>query len=99
MPTGVGSSCPLLSTKVTVTWSAVSRATNYAISQSTTSATSGFGLPQIVGAVTTWTSGNLATGQYWFEVTAYIGSNWQGPTSAATGPRTVALGILGIGCS
>lgn len=96
-PTGVSSSCPpLLAGQVTVTWSAVSLATSYAISQSTTSATSGFNV--VVGGIvgTSWTSNNLASGKYWFEVTAYIGSNWAGPPSAATGPHTV---FLDLSCS
>lgn len=97
VPTGVGSSCPpLLSGKVTVTWSAVALATSYTISQSSTSATSGFSTVASGVVGTSWTSGTLTLGSYWYEVTAYIGTNWQGPTSAATGPRKV---LLNLACS
>lgn len=79
-----------------MTWSAVALATSYAISQSTTSATSGFSTVASGVIGTSWKSGTLTLGSYWYEVTAYIGSNWEGPTSAATGPRKV---LLSLACS
>jgi hypothetical protein len=91
-PTGATSACtsPVGST-VNVTWSLAARATSYDIWQSQTSATSGFTLVATGVSATTWTSGSLATGSYWFEVSARTGANWTGPTSTATAKRTITV--------
>ncbi len=90
-PTGVTASC-VSSTqqKVTVTWSAVAHASTYTVYDSTTSSSSGYSV--IASGVTTssWTSGTLSTGSYWFEVVAVVGSNWASAKSAATAQRTIA---------
>jgi hypothetical protein len=39
---------------------------------------------------TTWTSGTLTTGNYYFKVAAYVGSKWLGAQSAATAESTIA---------
>ena len=72
----VTSACaaPTSGKKVTVSWSAVTHATSYAIYQSTT----------------TWTSAALATGSYWYEVVTDIATNWAGAKSAATTQRTIS---------
>jgi hypothetical protein len=73
---------------IVITWTAVTHATTYTVYESTTSATSGFSA--VASGVTglTYTQGGLL-GNYWFEVTATIGSNWQGPNSSATTERTI----------
>ena len=75
--------------KVTVTWAAITHATNYGVYQSTTTATGTYTLQQTV-TVATWTSGTLAAGNYWYEVVANIGTNWASVKSAATAQRTIS---------
>jgi hypothetical protein len=78
---------PATGKKVTVTWTAITHATNYGIYQSTTSATGTYTLQTTV-TVATWTSAALAAGHYWYEVVATIGTNWASAKSAATAERT-----------
>jgi hypothetical protein len=73
--------------EVTVTWPAITHATNYGVYQSTTSATGTYTLTATV-TTATWTSAALAAGHYWYEVVANIGSNWASAKSAATTQRT-----------
>jgi hypothetical protein len=94
------SSCPGLTPTVKVTWTAVSEPSNgtpvisYTVLESTTSALSGYS-PVATGVTTTsWTSGNLAAGSYWFEVAAVYGTHWQGTSSAATAQRTITLSLV-----
>ena len=72
-----------------MSWAAITHATTYGVYQSTTSAT---GTYTLVGSVSTtsWTSGVLAAGHYWYEVVANIGSNWASANSAATAKRTIS---------
>jgi fibronectin type 3 domain-containing protein len=72
---------------VIVSWAAITHATTYGIYQSTTSATGTYTLVTSV-STTSWTSGVLAAGHYWYEVVANIGTNWAGAKSAATVERT-----------
>lgn len=45
-----------------------------------------------IGVVgTSWISPALASGNYWFEITDYIGTNWASPNSSATAQRTIFL--------
>ncbi len=74
---------PTSGKKVTVTWSAITHATGYAIYQSNTTATGTYTLQTTV-TTTTWTSAALATGSYWYEVVTDIGSNWASAKSTAT---------------
>jgi hypothetical protein len=78
---------PASGRKVTVTWAAITHATNYGVYQSTTSATGTYTLQATV-TVATWTSAALAAGHYWYEVVATIGTNWASAKSAATAERT-----------
>jgi hypothetical protein len=78
---------PATGRKVTVTWTAITHATNYGVYQSTTSATGTYTLQATV-TVATWTSAALAAGHYWYEVVATIGTNWASAKSAATAERT-----------
>ena len=78
---------PATGRKVTVTWAAITHATNYGVYQSTTSATGAYTLQATV-TVATWTSAALAAGHYWYEVVANIGTNWVSNKSAATAERT-----------
>ncbi|MBV9661547.1 MAG: hypothetical protein JO337_10350 [Acidimicrobiales bacterium] len=76
-----------------VSWSSVARATSYTIYDSTTSATTGYSVIVTGATSTSWTSGSLATGNYWFEVVALVGSNWASAHSGATAESTVIGGI------
>jgi hypothetical protein len=78
---------PTSSREVTVTWAAITHATNYGVYQSTTSATGTYTLTATV-TTATWTSAALAAGHYWYEVVANIGTNWASARSAATAERT-----------
>jgi hypothetical protein len=78
---------PASGRKVTVTWAAITHATNYDVYQATTSATGTYTLQATV-TVATWTSAALAAGHYWYEVVANIGTNWSSAKSAATAERT-----------
>jgi hypothetical protein len=78
---------PASGRKVTVTWTAITHATNYGVYQATTSATGTYTLQATV-TVATWTSAALAAGHYWYEVVATIGTNWASAKSAATAERT-----------
>jgi len=69
---------------VIVSWAAVTHATTYAVYQSTTSATSGFSVTASGVASTSWTSSSLNSGNYWYRVTATVGSNWASAQSAST---------------
>lgn len=95
-PTGVSAACtsPLGKT-IQVTWDAVSTATTYTVYRSTTSATAGFTVAASGVTATSWTSGTLSNGTYWFQVAAYIGSNWKSPNSPAPASRRVSV----TGCS
>lgn len=92
-PTGVTSACVSgTSTTVKVTWSAVTHASTYTVSESTTSATSGYSVVAPGLATASWTSAALASGSYWFEVTATVGSSWISASSSATAKRTISGG-------
>jgi hypothetical protein len=91
-PTGVSATCTApTQTTIKVTWTAVTHATNYTVLRSTTSATSGYSTVATV-TTTSWTSGSLSNGNYWFEVIANIGTNWKSVASAATTKRTISTG-------
>ncbi len=81
---------PVTGKKVTVTWGAITHASGYGVYQSNTTATGTYTLQTTV-TVTTWTSAALATGNYWYEVVANIGSNWTSAKSAATAQRTISF--------
>jgi hypothetical protein len=80
---------PTSGKKVTVSWTAITHATGYAIYQSTTTATGTYTLQATV-TTTTWTSAALATGSYWYEVVTDIGTNWASAKSTATAQRTIS---------
>lgn len=89
-PSGASASCYSTSQeKITVSWTAVSHATSYTILDSTTSATGSYGSEATGQTGTSWTSGSLAAGNYWFKVEAYVGSNWVSTTSTATAESTI----------
>jgi hypothetical protein len=95
-PTGVVAVCTSSSgATVKITWTAVGHASTYTIWESTTSATSGFSAVATGVSGTSWTTGTLASGKYWFEVSARVGANWASPNSTASAKRTVT----GAGCT
>jgi hypothetical protein len=90
-PGGPAAACTSSSAKtVKISWTAVTKATSYAVYDSTTTVTGTY--TSLVTGVTTasWTSGTLSAANYWFEVVAYIGTNWSGTKSAATGESTIS---------
>lgn len=74
---------------IKVTWSAVPHATSYTVYESTTSSSSGYSVAASGVATTSWTTGTLANGHYWFEVAALAGTNWVSSKSAATARTTI----------
>ena len=93
-PSGVTATCtsPLTAT-IAVTWNPVSNASTYDVYQSTTSSSAGYVMAESDVSGTSWTTGSLTTGNYWFEVSASVGAFWAGPNSIATAPRTVTLDL------
>jgi hypothetical protein len=89
-PANPTATCSLVSLQITVGWTAVPKATSYGVYQSTTGAAGTYSLVA-TGAGTTWTSGILLLGNYWYKVTATIGTNWTSPLSAATAGHTVTV--------
>jgi hypothetical protein len=90
-PGTVAAACTSSTLKtIKVTWAAVTHAVSYTVYQSTTSATTGFTAVASGLATTNWTSGSLAAGHYWYEVTATVGANWQSAKSTASGSTTIA---------
>jgi hypothetical protein len=97
-PTGAAAACSgLVGGTVKVTWNAVTLATSYSISESTTSASGGYSVVASSVTGTSWTSPALSAGNYWFEVAAGIGIHWLGPNSSPTGESTIA--VLSLICS
>lgn len=91
-PTGVSSSCVSpLQANVTVSWAAVTHASSYTVYDSTTSQSTGYSVIAAGVTSTSWTSGTLANGTYWFEVVAVVGNNWTSPNSLPTASRTILL--------
>lgn len=90
-PTGVSATCTSSSAKaVKVAWSAVTHATSYTVSQSSTSATSGYTVVATGVTALNWTTGSLSTGNHWYEVAAAVGTHWASANSSGVGPRTIA---------
>jgi hypothetical protein len=87
------------SNTIKVTWSAVTHASSYSVYQATSAATGPYSLAASGIATTSWTSAGLASGNYWYEVTASEGSNWQGAKSAATGESTVTSNGITKSCT
>jgi hypothetical protein len=91
-PGSVAAACaaPTTAKTITVSWAAVPLATGYSVYDSTTSATGSYTLVASGVPGTSWTSGALSNNtNYWFEVTALIGSNWAGAKSASSGESTI----------
>jgi hypothetical protein len=90
-PTGLAAACTSSTTMtVKVTWTAVAKATSYTIYDATTSATGTY--TSVASGVTAanYTTGSLAANNYWFEVTAYTGTNWVSVKSAASAESTTS---------
>jgi hypothetical protein len=93
-PTGVTATCTsAVQTTVKVAWGAVTHATTYTVYASTTSAATGFSSLATGIVATSWTSASLATGNYWFEVAAYEGSQWASANSSVTAQRTITVAL------
>jgi hypothetical protein len=89
-PGGVSAACVSSSGKtVTISWSAVAHAASYTVWEATSSSGPYTAAKQNLAA-TSWTTGTLTVGNYWFEVTDYLGSKWQSGYSAPTVEITIA---------
>ena len=80
---------PASSKTIKVSWSAVTHATAYAVYESTTTVGGTYTLVMSGVTATSWTTGVLGTGNYWFEVLADVGTNWASAKSTATGESTI----------
>ena len=91
-PASPTSACtsPASTKTVKVSWTAVTHATSYAVYESTTTAGGTYTLVMSGVTATSWTTGVLATGNYWFEVLADVGTNWASAKSTATAERTIS---------
>lgn len=95
-PVSVLAACTSSSGKtMKVTWAALILATSYSVYQSKTSASTGYSLAASGVTTTSWTSGTLSNGTYWFEVAGYIGTNWASASSAASASHVIS----GSGCT
>ena len=91
-PASPTSACtsPASAKTVKVSWTAVTHATDYAVYESTTTVGGTYTLVMSGVTATSWTTGVLATGNYWFEVLADVGTNWASAKSTATAERTIS---------
>jgi len=90
-PTGATAACTSSSAKtVKVSWTTVTRATSYTVYDTATSATGTYSSVATGVTSTSWTSGTLSAANYWFEVTAYTGTNWIGAKSTSTAESTIS---------
>ena len=92
-PIGPTAACaaPTTAKTIQVSWSAVTHATNYTVYDATTSATGTYSVAASGVTGTSWTSGTLHNNtNYWFEVTASVGSNWTSAGSSATAESTIS---------
>jgi hypothetical protein len=89
-PVATATCSSLVLGSVVITWSAVTPSSSYTVYESTTSATGTYSV--IASGVTglTYTQSGLL-GNYWFKVSASVGSFWAGPKSAATNERSITL--------
>ena len=90
-PAGVAAACnsPTTLKTINVAWNTVAHATTYSVYDSTTSSTGTYSLAASGVTTNAWTSGTLSKGNYWFEVTASIGSSWASTMSSASGESTI----------
>lgn len=89
-PAAVNAVCgSATSSNVIVSWSTVGLATSYSVRDSTTSAAGPYKVIAAGIAGTSWTGSKLASGNYWFEVSALVGANWAGAPSSPTVETTV----------
>jgi len=90
-PSSVISTCVSSSSNtVRISWSTVQHATAYSVYQATSSATGTYTVVKTGVTSTSWTTGSLGKGSYWFKVAAVVGANWSGPQSAATAQRVIS---------
>jgi hypothetical protein len=90
-PAGATAVCTSSSGKtIKVSWSTVTKATSYSVYEATTSASGTYSLVASGVSATSWTSGTLSAANYWFEVAAYVGTNWLGTKSSATAESTIS---------
>jgi cellulose 1,4-beta-cellobiosidase len=78
---------------ITLTWVAVTHATSYTVYKATAAASGPYTSTATGVTTTTWTSGTLAAGNYWFEIAAYQGAHWVSTNSVATSETTTSLTV------
>lgn len=81
---------PASAKTVKVSWTTVTHATTYAVYQSNTTVGGTYTLQSSGVTTTSWTTGVLTTGNYWYEVVADVGTNWASAKSAASAERTIS---------
>lgn len=88
-PTGVTATCvaPASKKEVSVTWGAVSHASEFEVLQSLNGA--GYASVTTLTA-SAWTSSALATGTYSYEVETQIGTNWASSPSSPSATRSIS---------
>jgi hypothetical protein len=88
-PAGVTATCvsPASKKEVSVTWGAVTHASEFEVLQSFNSGTYA-AATTLTG--TAWTSSALSTGTYKYEVETQIGTNWASTPSSASATRTIS---------
>ena len=90
-PSGTTAACTSSTAKtVKVSWTAVPLANTYTVYEATASATGTYTSVATGVTTTSWTSGTISAANYWFEVVAYVGTNWLGTKSPATGESTIS---------
>jgi hypothetical protein len=90
-PSGPAAACTSSSAKtIKVSWTAVAKATSYTVYDTTTSATGTYAALTTGVTTTSSTSATLSAANYWFEVAAYVGTNWVGTKSLGTAESTVS---------
>ncbi|HAM02263.1 MAG TPA: hypothetical protein DCQ30_08580 [Acidimicrobiaceae bacterium] len=88
-PASVTAACTsAASNTIVVTWSAVANAATFSVYEATAAASGPYRAVATGVTSTSWTSGGLSSANYWFEVTAYLGTNWQSVLSTASAEST-----------
>ena len=96
VPQEVTANCVLVLPAVTISWQAVAGATAYVVLESTTSAAGPFNTVVGNSSGTSFTTGALPAGNYWFVVESQLGANWVSTASASTAESTIALSLVCI---
>jgi hypothetical protein len=92
-PINITATCSLVALKITVGWDAVPNATTYTVYQSSTGANGTYTSVQTGITGTSWQTGVLVLGTFYYKVVAYVGSNWVSPLSVASPGHTITIAV------